>query len=240
MEQFCSVGEGALYSAGGEIATCVTKSSLVCSACLDADTRLAMNKAFRSIQAIPDRAKRLRAYLGWASGACIMKIKPAVLLRVSRTVPNLLDAWNTGGEAACAELGLCVQVVCQGPKGKLLLIYNKRVLSRHIEKRVHADFLAARGYPSGVGSEACVRYLSERFRIFKEKGRDGRFPHEVGVFLGYPLADVISFIHNKAASCPCVGYWKAWTKPEKARRSFRHIDNARLSVYANSLTKRGV
>lgn len=238
MNESCADGELALHMTSGEIAVSVKDFFTACSVCSDSYMRTVMNTAFRSIRVISDNSERLRAYLGWACGACILKVKPAALLRVSCTALNLLDAWNKDGEALCADLGLRALMVCNGSNGKLLLIYNERLLSRHLKKRVHADFLAARGYPlvDSGGSNACIQHLAERFSLFRAQKEASCFPHEVGVFLGYPLADVITFIKNKTASCPCVGYWKAWTRPEKALRSFRYIDRARLVIFANACT----
>ena len=46
------------------------------------------------------------------------------------------------------------------------------------------------------------------------------FPHEIGLFLGYPVEDVKGFINNKAARAKCVGCWKVYGDEEKARRLF--------------------
>ena len=34
------------------------------------------------------------------------------------------------------------------------------------------------------------------------------FPHEIGLFLGYPPEDVDAFIKNGAAGEKCIGMWK--------------------------------
>ena len=46
------------------------------------------------------------------------------------------------------------------------------------------------------------------------------FPHEIGVFLDYPLADVAAFIENEGRNCRCVGCWKAYSNIDEARRLF--------------------
>ena len=48
----------------------------------------------------------------------------------------------------------------------------------------------------------------------------GEFPHEVGLFLGYPPEDVEGFIENKARSCKLTGYWKVYSDEEKAKKIF--------------------
>ena len=63
-------------------------------------------------------------------------------------------------------------------------------------------------------SPKCLLRLMERF------GEKGEFPHEVGLFLGYPPADVKGFIENKAQNAKCVGCWKVYGDETVARKQF--------------------
>ena len=36
------------------------------------------------------------------------------------------------------------------------------------------------------------------------------FPHEIGVFLGYPLEDVVGFIRHRGKCFTCCGCWKSY------------------------------
>ena len=46
------------------------------------------------------------------------------------------------------------------------------------------------------------------------------FPHEIGLFLGYPPEDVVGFIKNNAKNQKCTGAWKVYGDPESARKTF--------------------
>ena len=46
------------------------------------------------------------------------------------------------------------------------------------------------------------------------------FPHEIGLFLGYPLRDVVGFIENRGRNFTCCGYWKSYGDPTRARAYF--------------------
>ena len=46
------------------------------------------------------------------------------------------------------------------------------------------------------------------------------FPHEIGVFLGYPLTDIRGFICNEGRNCLCCGCWKVYSDPERAMKLF--------------------
>ena len=50
------------------------------------------------------------------------------------------------------------------------------------------------------------------------------FPHEIGLFLGYPPEDVCGFIENKAACAQCVGCWKVYGDVESAKRKFAQYE----------------
>ena len=50
------------------------------------------------------------------------------------------------------------------------------------------------------------------------RGKD--FPHEIGLFLGYPAEDVNGFIRHGARCAKCVGTWKVYGDEESARKKF--------------------
>ena len=56
-------------------------------------------------------------------------------------------------------------------------------------------------------------------------------PHEVGLFLGYPLADVVGFIENEGKNCKCAGCWKVYGNEAAARRRFAQFKACRY-IYA--------
>ena len=53
------------------------------------------------------------------------------------------------------------------------------------------------------------------------------FPHEIGVFLGYPPADVQAFCRFGGANCKLCGYWKVYGDVEHARSCFARYDDCR-------------
>lgn len=73
----------------------------------------------------------------------------------------------------------------------LMYAYRSSRLSQDL--RCHDDFmlLKKRGY-TGKTPECCLVQLVQKLRD------GGEFPHEIGLFLGYPAEDVCGFIENKA------------------------------------------
>jgi hypothetical protein len=50
--------------------------------------------------------------------------------------------------------------------------------------------------------------------------RGNEFPHEIGLFLGYPPKDVEGFMHSRD-DCLLCGLWKVYDNPEGAQEQFR-------------------
>lgn len=95
----------------------------------------------------------------------------------------------------------------------LIYVYRPDRLSKDL---VHSDaesILKERGYTDS-SPERCILHLISRLRNSNE------FPHEIGLFLGYPPEDVHGFIENKPDSCKCVGLWKVYGDAEAAQLTF--------------------
>lgn len=71
----------------------------------------------------------------------------------------------------------------------------------------------------------CIRNL--RIRINSSK----TFPHEIGLFLGYPVEDVKGFIENKGENCVKCGAWKVYCNPEEKMHFFLQDETMHRSVY---------
>ena len=91
------------------------------------------------------------------------------------------------------------------------------------------DFLSAQGYTDFSG-EGCLATLTRRLAQCED------FPHEIGVFLDYPLEDVIGFIHNRGSGFCCLGCWKAYSNAEAAEKTFALYRKCR-EVYLNCYGK---
>ncbi len=75
---------------------------------------------------------------------------------------------------------------------------------------------------SQLGDESILFYFRRRFRAYKEHRIP--FPHEVGIFLGYPLSDVKSYIENDGKNPLLIGYWKVYHNPSSALKIFQAYD----------------
>lgn len=95
----------------------------------------------------------------------------------------------------------------------LIYVYRPSQLSRDLKNANAAQILRGLGYRPEA-PECCVTHLITRLRESAE------FPHEIGLFLGYPPEDVAGFIEHRAADCKCAGCWKVYGDAEAAQRTF--------------------
>lgn len=73
-----------------------------------------------------------------------------------------------------------------------------------------------------------LKRLAQRVRQISS--RKLGFPHEIGVFLGYPKEDVEGFIHNEGRKYLMIGYWKVYSNPSRAKMIFKSYDQAKEGV----------
>lgn len=95
----------------------------------------------------------------------------------------------------------------------LIYAYRPSRLLLDLQQCDACRLLKERGYTSGT-PEQCIIRLMQRLAEGEE------FPHEIGLFLGYPPEDVYGFIKNKAGGYKCVGEWKVYGDEDKARETF--------------------
>ena len=108
--------------------------------------------------------------------------------------------------------GVRIVLVKMTPRTALIYVYRQKQLARLLSRTGIQKFLAQYGYKN-FSVAACLNHLRGRLLL-------SDFPHEIGVFLGYPLDDIQSFIDNKGANCPCTGYWKAYNNIDRAKLIF--------------------
>ncbi|MBR6309497.1 MAG: DUF3793 family protein [Lachnospiraceae bacterium] len=99
------------------------------------------------------------------------------------------------------------------PSFAVIYIYRPDYLRNDFKHPKAKSILSKRGYDCS-NPDGCVAQLA---RHMKE---DESFPHEVGLFLGYPPFDVECFMKNPHDGVKCCGYWKAYSDPEAAKEKF--------------------
>ena len=106
----------------------------------------------------------------------------------------------------------------------MIYVYRPSRLKCDLANADAADLLRRSGY-SCEAPGRCISCLMSRL------GERGEFPHEIGLFLGYPPEDVRGFIENGAKREKHTGFWKVYGDEEKARATFARYNKC-IDVYA--------
>ncbi len=143
-----------------------------------------------------------------------------IALKSEEELESQLKVWN----GQLQEKGLFLLALRRRGEKALIYVCRSSHLQEDLQKPGVAAFLAEYGYQN-----TDVRYALERLK--KRLGESESFPHEIGIFLGYPLGDVIGFIQNEGKNCKCSGCWKVYCDECEARRLFARFKKCR-EVYA--------
>lgn len=123
--------------------------------------------------------------------------------------PYLL--WKEHGETLLSESGLKVRELADRGDSILLLLYSHDALASLLAQKSVRIILGKAGYREPADFEKVLAELKSRV------AGEG-FPHEIGVFLGYPLKDVVGFMGWAPLSFTCQGPWKIFGNPSASLR----------------------
>ena len=127
-----------------------------------------------------------------------MSVTTVGTLLTDWTNDTLFGEWITPGAQSALEsivcaswlTGLLVDGIISGVGAVLGFVPHMLVLF------IFLAFLESCGYESG-DTDFLLKQLSGRLCLEQD------YPHEIGLFLGYPLADVVGFIENRGWNYTC-------------------------------------
>ncbi len=122
---------------------------------------------------------------------------------------------------------ICIMLYADGHH-EVLYLYRYEQLENHLKRADVREFLSSCGYEI-FEIAAVMRRL--RLRYQRYAGAGAEFPHELGVLLEYPVADVKSFIDNRGENSLKARYWKVYHNLPEAERIFRIYDEARRQAF---------
>ncbi|MDR2072128.1 MAG: DUF3793 family protein [Spirochaetaceae bacterium] len=163
-----------------------------------------------TVRALPDPVKRI---LINHLSPVLLGYKPAALFMAPRELLR-------GFLPALLPRRLSLRVLREGKAGLLVMVFDREKLETAIARKSARAILNSLGYPAGAPVWACLEYL-------KQKLAYSRFPHEIGLFLGYPAEDVLGFVKHRGRNYKLCGYWKVYGDVERAKCCFRQYDTCR-------------
>ena len=109
--------------------------------------------------------------------------------------------------------GITLMILRKTDKAALIYVCRLEKLAKDLKKPGVAEFLQVCGYEK-TDPVSALEKLQERVSTQEN------FPHEIGLFLSYPLGDVIGFIENAGHNSKCCGCWKVYVNECEAIRTF--------------------
>ena len=105
----------------------------------------------------------------------------------------------------------------------LVYVYRAAKLQTVLADAAVRGFLAREGYRLPEDAADCGALLDQLSLRLCCAAEAADFPHEIGVFLGYPLEDVVGFIRHRGKCFTCCGCWKSYGDPAAARQHFDQL-----------------
>lgn len=109
--------------------------------------------------------------------------------------------------------GLRMVPIKNDSKYTLIYLYRPKRLKRDLCQKEAVDILSGKGYRTDSSEFALVQ-------LVKHLASDEEFPHEIGLFLGYPPSDVKAFMKSPCDGVKCCGCWKAYSNECEAKEIF--------------------
>jgi hypothetical protein len=104
-----------------------------------------------------------------------------------------------------------------------VLFYNPISLENHLAENRNIRFLRSVGYPNEYKLQDYLKFLTDKIKY-------GDIPSEIGVFLGYPLKDIIGFIGHPSLKLTKVNGWRVYGDPRVSDRKFNEFLDAKNKI----------
>ena len=138
------------------------------------------------------------------AAATLCGVKPASLVSFPKAIfvkeCAKVVAWNKVLHVS----GKRIRVVRRGEELFLLFIYDRCLVEAVLLQEGVSSYLAHKGYDVAGGVDGVLQEL------FSRLSRTVSFPHEVGVFLGYPLEDVAGYERHAGTKSKFCGSWAVY------------------------------
>lgn len=119
--------------------------------------------------------------------------------------------------------GVYIEIMRIRDSKALLYVYRRMRLEQDLMNQAAEELFSSYGYKDRT-VDGAIMHLKERL------AEADCFPHEIGLFLSYPLADVIGFIEHEGRNCKCCGLWKVYCNEKDTMKLFEKFKNC-TSVY---------
>lgn len=149
----------------------------------------------------------------------LLKYKPAALINFSKKAIKNKKIFLIELEMLLYEFTISFSLLYENNDYLYVFIYDKELLMKTIRMPEKQFALEKAGYDTKRERlEDYMKIIKQRFVSYQADRR--KFPHEIGIFLGYPLEDVEGYILHQGKEYLLSGYWKVYHNVNQARKTF--------------------
>ena len=125
------------------------------------------------------------------------------------------------------KTNLSFRVIYPGRERLVILVYKEEELRKYLESESVKTFISELGYKTSDISGILPVFV-RRYIRYMELRQD--FPHELGLFLGYPVEDVEGFIRHNGKNYLYSGYWKVYKDAETKIKLFKNYEKVQTEI----------
>lgn len=141
--------------------------------------------------------------IAYHTSPVLEKNKPAVVLSFSNErLRRLNDIWEEYKDRIPSSADYQYLELRQTKERTTVLFYYPQFLESILKDKSVVHYLFSCGYRKQLTLETALSDLKSRCQ--------NGCPHEIGIFLGIPLTDVLGFIENSGKKALGEGYWKVY------------------------------
>lgn len=170
-----------------------------------------------------DDKSYLLSMIAYNAAPALGRVKPSYLIIFhNKGKRKLYDIWQKHKHNIKSELNIKYYKLKTLYESEAVLFYNEDQLELLIKLDENLSLLQRYGYYREMSVNGCLKHLGERYEEL--------CPHEMGIFLGYPVEDVEEFIEHPHKKALMFGYWKVYYNLEKAMNTFNIYDEMKNKV----------
>ncbi len=172
--------------------------------------------------------KNIETYIVECCAPTLASLKTGNLFTISLEYKTELEKFVTNYDDFFNSKGLSIRALSEKQK-ILVYVYRHKKLKQDLYNSEVAKFLHERGYVINTLDDA-IEKLSKNIEV------QNGFPHEIGLFLGYPIDDVKSFIKENGQNFKACGYWKVYNNEKKSLETFEKFNKCK-NIYCKMFNK---
>lgn len=190
---------------------------------------------YKSLNNMQER-ECIEKFLIYNASLVISGLKPSATVTIKKDCANLYKSWIQYGVEFLKNIDIKYIKLRECDNALIILVYNEENLKNYIFESENKKFLMKLGYIDENNINKYLLILENRYKKFN-------CPHELGIFLGFPLNDVKDFMECTKKKCLSCGYWLVYNDLKEAKEVFNKYDKVKdftVSYLLNGNSSRNV